>query len=385
MSKCKKSFCLLFAALMAFMSLSTAFFASAQDAAAIASAPLSVQVEMSKSAYFVVAKAKATVTVKNTGAETLKDVAVSAFSDKHLVPKGTETCLILSALDAGQSAQYTFEMVLNRKAEGVPFFERFFLFFAQLFRKFEPIEAIPVPDENETITQSVTFRHGSTNAVLKVSAFCADSVSRPQVTLLDKYVTDVIKTDVYTIEMEMKENGALIPFTIYEDGNNTAAETTLTRSALQNTEIPNAFADLGKVRFIIKDKKSADPKAYVAWTGGYYELNDADLAQAILDENSSGALLQHADEGLEYCGISAGYGYACETYKDAEKNMQYNFYFSKTSDYEGIIRMEVVNLSTGATEQQIVIRVYPGVTNSNAFAVSGKKYTDADIEKLFGE
>ncbi len=228
-----------------------------------------------------------------------------------------------------------------------------------------------------------------TDYVSGVGVQAATVQPRPQVTLLDKYVTDVIKTGVYTMEMEMKEDGMSVPFTIYEDGNNTAVETSVTQYVMQNvSEVPKALANLGKVRFIIKDKKSSNAKVYTAWTGGYYELDGLEevsgMVQEMQDENGFGLLLQHADEGLEYCGTSSGTGYVCEIYKDSEKNMQYNFYFAKTSGYEGIISMDVVNLSTSATEQHIVMRIYPGVTNSSAFKVSGKKYTDADIEKMFG-
>ena len=208
-------------------------------------------------------------------------------------------------------------------------------------------------------------------------------MTRPQVTYLDKYVTNILSTNVYTMETETKQDGKTIPVTVFQNGSNHEVDVTLTSYLTQNMDIPAAFANLGKLRIIVKDKKM-----YIAWTGGYCEMSEseefADTLGDMTNDQDLGTLSQIVENSLEYCGITYGAGYVCESYKNTEDNTQYNFYFSSTDGYMGIVRWDIVNLTTGQTEQQMVIRLYDKITDNEAFNVSGKKYSLEEVEKLFG-
>ena len=396
MSKCKKTLCLFLTAVMLLMTLSTAFCVAAEDGAAAQTSPLSVKIEMSKSSYFVTEKAKATVTVQNTGSETLTNMKVVAFSEKHLLPAGSNPSLLIPVLKAGETKPFSFEMVLNRKTAGVSFFERVLLFFTQLFRSYEPMDAIPEQDENTLITQSAAFKHGSAAATLNVVAF---RVITPQVTYLDRYVRDYLKTGVYTIDMEVKGEGSTVPFTIYSDRNNLEYNTSMIALVLQNNEnmakYANLFKNIGKMRFILKDKNSSKPKAMIAVTGAYVELEDGGEIASLFNGTDSefgeesfslSKFLNTLYGSLQYCGATTTNGLVCETYlyDDGSDEMLYNFYFTKTNKYEGIVRWTITNLETDEISQDTNIRVYSSVTSPLAFTPVGVKLSEEQFKERFG-
>ena len=86
---------------------------------------------------------------------------------------------------------------------------------------------------------------------------------------------------------------------------------------------------------------------------------------------------------LEYGGLTYGAGYVCETYVNNEEHMQYNFYFSKVDNYEGLVRWDRVDLNTKQTDTQIVMRLMKGVNNGNAFTPTGVKMSMEEVEKMF--
>ena len=67
--------------------------------------------------------------------------------------------------------------------------------------------------------------------------------------------------------------------------------------------------------------------------------------------------------------------------------MQYDFYFSDAREqegYYGIVKWVRVDLSTGQTDTEIVMRLSQGVKSSKAFKVEGKKTSMEDFENMFG-
>ena len=72
-------------------------------------------------------------------------------------------------------------------------------------------------------------------------------------------------------------------------------------------------------------------------------------------------------------------GYVMEMYKSSEENLLYCFYF----DAQGLVRMDVIDLATRQVTETVLIRLTAGVTDKNAFKVSGKKYSVEELENLF--
>ncbi len=238
----------------------------------------------------------------------------------------------------------------------------------------------PAEEETTMLTDYIAGAGGVQDATV---------IPRPQVTLLDKYVIDVFKSGSFTLEMEMKQEGKTMPITLYEDEDNLAVEMTLTSLVMQDLELPAAFSGIGKVRFVITGKRSSNPRAYIMWPGSYMEMEDAgevaDMIREMQSEGDVNVLSQLTEDGLEYCGRTTGIGYVCESYINPDENMQYNFYFAQTPEgYEGVVRWDRVDLSTGQTDTEIVMRLSQGVKSSKAFKVEGKKTSMEDFENMFG-
>ncbi|MBQ7541288.1 MAG: hypothetical protein IJT44_03240 [Clostridia bacterium] len=213
------------------------------------------------------------------------------------------------------------------------------------------------------------------------------STKMPQVTYLDKYVLDILDSGVYTAQIEQKEGDSSIPVTYYTDGNNSAVEMSMTSMVAQEMGLPSvSLGNLDKIRLVIKDMKTSHPKAYLVGMGGYVKLDDVEDMSDMLSE--TGGTVDIRDlmqlDYLEYRGVKTGAGYVCETYVIPEAKLQYDLYFTTTSSYSGIARMDIIDMETGKVEERLVLRLSPGVTNKNAFTVKGKEYTLEDMEKLFG-
>lgn len=211
-------------------------------------------------------------------------------------------------------------------------------------------------------------------------------LTTPQATYLRRYVLDVFKTGVYTWQMEGKEDGAVVPITVYSDGNNLAGEVSLASilAKANDYDLPASLAKIGKIRLVIKGINSSNPKVYyVLPSGDYYEATDevdSELFGMMKEEN---ILLQMVQGDLQYVGETQGTGYVCESYRDSENKVQRNFFFCQTSDgYFGLVRIDEIDLETGKTVTQIVTRLYDKVTDKKAFDIKGKKLSEADLEKM---
>ncbi len=208
---------------------------------------------------------------------------------------------------------------------------------------------------------------------------------RPPVTYLDRYVVDILESGSYTVQMEMKEEEMPMQITMYVDGDDRSMEFPVGGLMAQGMGLPASLSNIGKLRIIVKDIDT-NPKAYVAWTGGYMEMEDIQDAAEMLKEAGGGQDLrrQLQIDRLQYCGKTTGIGSVCETYVLPEENLEYNFYFTQTTDYEGLVRWDVIDLSTKQVSAQMVMRLTKGVADKKVFAVSGKKYSPEDFEGLFG-
>lgn len=221
-----------------------------------------------------------------------------------------------------------------------------------------------------------------------VSVGDAAPIPRPNVTYLDKYVLDVLRSGSYTMQMEMKADGRAVPVTYYVNADNTAVKTNMGQSFAEMMELPVSLGKLGDVRFIMKNM-STDPKIYIASSLGYYEF-EGDEMESIketfkeIDLTDQMQFAMVGGDNMEYCGFETHPGYIVEIYKIPETNEMYCFYF----DGEGLDKWEVIDMSTNQLVSTTTIKLTSGVSDKNAFKVSGKKLTDEDlsnvIEKMAG-
>ena len=114
------------------------------------------------------------------------------------------------------------------------------------------------------------------------------------------------------------------------------------------------------------------------------EMEDVAEAADMLKEAGGGDIRQQLQiDRLQYCGVSFGLGYVCESYTLPEENLQYNFYFTQTTGYTGIVRWDMVDLINSQNNTSIITRLYDQITNKDAFKVSGKKMDPSELEGLF--
>ena len=218
-----------------------------------------------------------------------------------------------------------------------------------------------------------------TNVAFGGNVEVPEAMPRPNDTYLDKYVVDVLAGGSYTAKTEMKSEGMAMPITYYADGSNSAVKMSISGMLASSMDMPAAFSSLGEIRMITKDGK-----AYLAWTGGYMQIEGEDMEgiTEMLEEARNGqdirSMLQI--DRLQYCGVTNGNGYVCETYRVPDENMAYCFYFTS----QGLTRWEVIDTSTNQVMETMVIALTKGIADKDAFKVSGKKYTMEEVEKMFG-
>ena len=116
---------------------------------------------------------------------------------------------------------------------------------------------------------------------------------------------------------------------------------------------------------------------------GYYEFDESnsdqntDEAVELLTGGEFNLLLGDIPfDALEYTGINSYTGYAIETYKQAEENLLYRFYF----DSQGLAKIEKIDMSTSQVMEVITVKLSSGVKDKNAFKVEGKKKSLDDLQ-----
>lgn len=367
--------------------------------------PLQVEIALDKTRYFVSNNVKAAVTIRNDGKKDLQNLVVCVYSDKHQLLFGSQSVFDIAGLKSGKSETVYVDMALKRNAPGLTLMNRIILFFTQLHKNYTPFPDM-CEDSRANVSQSVQFRHGSATASLRATVWYEsvdettlisdisditgipdnpDNPPHPQVTYLDKYMVDILESGTYTAQMETKSDEMPMQVTMYVKGNDRAMEIPISSKVAQSIGLPSSLSGVGKVRIIIKNV-DMDPKAYVTFSNvGWMEIENVEDATNLFEEAVGGQTLpfQLQFDSLQYCGQTAGIGYVCETYQLPEENLQYNFYFTQTTGYTGIVRWDMVDLINSQNNASMNMRLFDKVTDSKAFTVSGKKMDPSELEGLF--
>lgn len=395
MKTMQKTLCLLLTLAMLLACVPMKLSAAAEGETA--AQPLVIRVEMSKSSYFVTSKAKATIYVQNAGEETLNTLVVSAVSDKHLLAKGSESVFLIPTIVPGNTLIYTVEMVLDRSKAGVSFFERVLLFFAQLFRSYDEMTALS-PTTGAAVTQTEAFRHGSVNATLTVEAqySIGGNGETPAVTYRDKYLVAPLASGSFTATLENQEFN--VPITIYYDRDRLAVSGNIVKLLLNldaDLKLPAALENLGTCKLVVTDKTTS-PRFYLVFAARYYDLTDLEIDKdedgdpitlkdnaedffAMIDAMLSDLQKYAHGDGMEYAGYQVGNGFVVESYKNTESNTMTSYYFTA----KGLAKIEVVDMETGKAVETILIELHAGITDENAFKVTGIKHSADELAQLF--
>lgn len=216
-------------------------------------------------------------------------------------------------------------------------------------------------------------------------------VTRPQVTYMDRYVKKILDGGVYTLEAEIKGEGVSLPYTTYTNGTDIAQEMSITNLLAQEADLPLGLSKIGKVRTVVKNANSSNPKAYlvIPALGGYVDLGeDSDIQEEFGSMQGMGADSYLEDmlmlDRLEYYGMTSGVGYVCETYLIPGEDAAISFYFTDTGSYQGVVKCEMIDTQTNQVVMTMEMRLYDRVTNKNAFNVSGKKISLSELKGKLG-
>ena len=230
--------------------------------------------------------------------------------------------------------------------------------------------------DTTALTERITDEH-------VVNASQANEMPRPNVTYLDKFVINVLQSGSYTMQTELKADGYAMPMTTYSNADNFAIKMSMGSAMADMMGAPDVFGKLGDIRLITTNMNS-NPRMYLAWSGGYTELEGEgvdEMKEMFMDAESERSMLSTMQfDALVYCGYETHQGYIVETYKLPEENLMYCFYF----DSQGLAKWEIIDMSTNQVTETITVKLTAGVTDKNAFKVSGKKYTMEEMENLFG-
>ena len=187
---------------------------------------------------------------------------------------------------------------------------------------------------------------------------------RPNVTYLDKYLVEILDTHSYTMQMQFVRNGYRVPITICEDGDRMAFSFNLLSASGTSY---NPITTLGNVRLITLDR-STEPKTYIALKTGYARIDTEDgLSQT--EEMISWSALPLFDT-LEYVGLQSYAGYSVESWRDADAQQLYRFYF----DSSGLVRMDVISEAAARLTETVLMQVTPGLDDPDIFALKGIEY-----------
>ena len=205
------------------------------------------------------------------------------------------------------------------------------------------------------------------------------SIPEPDAIYLKKYVIDILNSGTYTAEFAMTlEDAGTVPVKMYRTPENSEVNLQIGQLLAQELRLPGSITKLAKVRLIETDK-TGDPKLYLAVPGGYCRLDSDDSeVKELLRETELCGLPVELDS-LKYFGVNTYSGYTVEKYKAADDNTMYRFYFYS----RGLSKMDVVDLETGAILETTPIRLSAGVTDRNAFKLTGREISIGEIETLF--
>jgi hypothetical protein len=230
--------------------------------------------------------------------------------------------------------------------------------------------------------------------------------SEDQVTYLDKYVRDILKTGTYTLRMDVQaEDGVTVPVTIYSDANNSEIKMSVASVAMQGAGYENVASfmkNVGTLRYIVTNKNSQAPKRYIATDAAYVELEKGgELSEAFGGEMVFGEenvsldmLVTLLQQNMKYVSSMTTSGIMVEVYETegvkSENGVetgpqQLKFYFTKADGYEGLVRIRIIDKDTNES-QVLVVRLYNGVQKdglTTPFKPSGVKKTEKELLEMF--
>ena len=132
--------------------------------------PVEITVTSDKTSYSLGSTAVIKVKVKNQSEENLNDVVIAGYSDKHLLADGTSAVKELASLKKGETAEYSFNVVLNRKTCGAGFFGKIILLFKQLFKSYTSFPEISY-DYKSCVCDELELKQGSVNSKIKLNVW----------------------------------------------------------------------------------------------------------------------------------------------------------------------------------------------------------------------
>ena len=207
-------------------------------------------------------------------------------------------------------------------------------------------------------------------------------------TFLQKFVLDKINSGSYTLNFEYSsketEDMANVPMSFYKNSkeDKVAFKAHVGEAAAQKLGMPAALGKVVDIRIVGTDI-SSNPHIYFAWPGGYCEISDEDFTQSAdmlkeydLVQTIFSALLQ---PGIEYHGYQNHGSYVDETFVDPENKIKTVLYY----DGQGIAKVELIDMNTNVVQTTYKTELKESVP-SDAFKLSGKKYTEDEMMNLFG-
>ena len=228
----------------------------------------------------------------------------------------------------------------------------------------------------------------------------------PQVTYLDKYVRDILKTGTYTLRMDVQaEDGVTVPVTIYSDANNSEIKMSVASVAMQGAGYENVASfmkNVGTLRYIVTNKNSQAPKRYIATDAAYVELEKGgELSETFGTEMVFGKenvsldmLVTLLQQNMKYVSSMTTSGIMVEVYETegvkSENGVetgpqQLKFYFTKAGGYEGLVRIRIIDKDTNES-QILVVRLNNEVQKdglTTPFKPSGVKKTEKELLEMF--
>ena len=124
---------------------------------------IQVTITTDKENYFATSTAKVMVRVENKSGKILNNVVIFAMADNWLLAKGSHpNVLEVGSLNKDDTQTLSFSAVLNRKANGVSFLIRPFLFLQQLFNKPSAFVSYSNTDGNGTVVTKAVKHGGAT-------------------------------------------------------------------------------------------------------------------------------------------------------------------------------------------------------------------------------
>ncbi len=208
----------------------------------------------------------------------------------------------------------------------------------------------------------------------------------PSVLYVQKYVSDILASNNYTLKIEATDGAKTLPLTCYRSGADMTYEMTVSDLLANMTETDYPFlSSLGSnttIRVILKGVGTSEETVYLSTSIGYVELNDFSAAEMGLDVEDvlNGNLLEIGLDTLTFVRSEGRDGVWSESFINAEGDTLYVFYFTS----RGLCNVQTIDPVTMEVLSDVRVSLMSGVANSNVFTPSGRRLEIEEIERLFG-